>query len=118
NRRWRHDGAVRLRTDSDSAETRCRSGSAPGARAQWTAIQNIWIAALAAPRTPSARRALATKVRPFAEIGFTDDDRAGIPQSFGDDRFSRRNGAFEGQRTGRCCHRTDGIDVVFEEYRN
>src|SRR5439155_23011424 len=57
-------------------------------------------------------------VGPFAQIGFSKDNRAGLAESLCNRRILRRNGYLESKRTGRGRHLISCVDVVFEKNGN
>ncbi|MDQ1187942.1 hypothetical protein QE447_000445 [Stenotrophomonas sp. SORGH_AS282] len=76
----------------------------------------VGIPGLAATRAPAGNRLAGTEVRPFAEIGLAQDQRAGRAQPGDQERIV---GAEPGQcqRTGAGAHRARP-DVVLEQKRN
>ncbi len=111
------DAAVGFGADAGGGEVGRNGDRAAGTGAAGIAIQHVGIAGLAAAGAPSGSGMGGTEVRPFAQVGLAQDDRAGLAQALDQEGVAGGPEILQRQRTGRVDHR-GGVDVVLEQDRD
>ena len=86
----------------------------PELEPEGTRVECVGIAGLAAASAPSADRMAGAEVRPLAEIGLAEDDRARGAEA-GNEFGVFRSGGSEGEGAGRGHHFVASVDVVLDE---
>ena len=79
--RRRDDRAVGFGADGRRGQVGGDRGAGAGARAGRVAIERVRILRLPAAPAPAARRMRRAEVRPLAQVGLAEDDRARLAQA-------------------------------------
>ena len=108
------DAAIRFCANSRGGKVGGYRDRTAGTGTTGIAIQCIRVAGLAAARTPAGSGAAGAEVRPFAQVGLTQDHRAGFAQSFHQEGICQWPEILERQRAGRVGHGRRA-DVVLQQ---
>ena len=117
-RRRADDGAVGLGADGHRREVGRHRRPRARARAARVPVEDVGVAALAAPPAPPARRPGRPEVGPFAEVGLAEQHRPRLPQPGRHRGVLGRDPAGQGQRARRRGHAVGGVDVVLDQHRD
>ena len=111
------DRSVGLRTDGEIDQPGGDRSAAAARRAARVAIKRVGIAGLPADRAPARDRLARADIRPFAEVGLAEDDRARSPQPR--DQRCIAAGDVVGQReaAGSGRQRSRDLDIILDQHR-
>jgi hypothetical protein len=116
--RGAEDRAGGVGAERRGAQARRHRGPAPRARAAGRAVERMRVAREASHRAPAADRLGGAHVRPLAQVGLAEDERAGLAQASHDGGVAARDVVLEGERARGGRDRLGRLDVVFDENGN